>query len=363
MQSAAFEKKDRARWNAFIAAADNGHVMQSFEWGEVLAKLGWKPIRIAVVENKAVKAAMAMYVRKVPLINRSIIYSPCGPVLDFTREKTADCLIAEAKKVGAGYNAVFLQLFPNILENDTDSIRALSGKGFVKIEKQGLLRLTQPLWVYKVDISRSEKEILGNMKKKTRYGINFSRKQGIQVEERKSADDLENFYAMLRDNGRKKNFPVRGYKYFKAIWKEMGPNGSARLFFAKHGDQVLAAELAFVFGDTCYGMYRASSLKDRNLQANYALVWGVMTWARERNLKWYDLRGVASFNPPENHSGYGVFKFKEGFGGVPLTFSGDYYCIFNQRLNRAWEAVEKGLNVGGLKLLKTYNRLAPGFMK
>jgi lipid II:glycine glycyltransferase (peptidoglycan interpeptide bridge formation enzyme) len=363
MQCMTTTVNDRDRWNRFVVASGKGHIMQSYEWGEVLKAQGWQPFRIAVMQNNAIEAVMAVYLKKIPAMNTCIIYSPCGPVLNFTQEKIADCLIEGAKKVGAENKAVFLQLFPNVLENDAASIDAISGRGFVKIEKQGLLRLTQPSWVYKVDIGPSEKEILGNMKKRTRYSINFSKKKGITVEEKKSGDDLKLFYCMLRELGRRKNFPVRSFNYFRAIWKEMAPGGLARLFFAKHGDQVLAAEMAFVFGDTCYGMYRASSLKERNLRANYALVWGVMTWARERNLKWYDLRGVASFNPPETHSGYGVFKFKEGFGGIPHTYIGDYYHIFDKKRYRLWQAAETVFNRAGLKIINTFYKIRSRFME
>jgi lipid II:glycine glycyltransferase (peptidoglycan interpeptide bridge formation enzyme) len=107
-------------------------------------------------------------------------------------------------------------------------------------------------------------------------------------------------------------------------------------------------------------MYRASSPLGRSLQANYTLVWELIRWARQRGLKRYDLRGVASFAPSEDHSGCGGFKFKKGWGGTPRTYAGDYYHILNPRLFRLWEAAEHAVNFAGMALLNTGCRVKEG---
>jgi lipid II:glycine glycyltransferase (peptidoglycan interpeptide bridge formation enzyme) len=352
--------EDRSRWNAFVAGPGRGHVMQSYEWGEVMRRRGWEPVRIAAVRGKAFCGAMALYLRRIPLLPFTFAYSPYGPVLSAAEGGELPCLVERARRLGAERRLIFLQLFPDALAGDEAALAAIIAQGFHRIEKQGILRLTQPLWIYMIDIGRSEAELLAAMKKKTRYGIRFSSRKGVRVEERRSEADLACFHALLVENGRRKNFPVRGLNFYRSIWKEFAPAGLARLFFALHGPEVVAAELAFVFGDTCYGMYRTSSPLGRSLQANYTLVWEVIRWARQRGLKRYDLRGVASFAPPEDHSGYGVFKFKDGWGGTPRTYAGDYYHILNPRLYLIWEAAELVFNVAGIALLKAYYRVKRG---
>lgn len=349
--------EDRDRWNAFVAGPGRGHVMQAYEWGEVMRRRGWEPVRIAAVRGKAFCGAMALYLRRIPLLPFTLAYSPYGPLFAAGGDEALDCLANRARRLGVERRSIFLQLFPDALASDSAALAAITAQGFRRIEKQGILRLTQPLWIYTLDIGRSEAELLSAMKKKTRYGIRFSARKGVRVVERRNETDLECFHALLVDNGRRKGFPVRSRDFYRSIWKELAPAGLARLFFALRGAEVVATELAFVFGDTCYGMYRASSPLGRRLQANYTLVWEVIRWARQMGLKRYDLRGVASFAPPENHSGYGVFKFKEGWGGTPCTFAGDYYHIVNQRLYRAWEVAERAFNVTGIALLKAYYRI------
>ncbi|MCU0561205.1 MAG: peptidoglycan bridge formation glycyltransferase FemA/FemB family protein [Desulfobacterales bacterium] len=352
--------EDRGRWNDFVAGPGRGHVMQAYEWGEVMRRQGWEPVRIAALQGEAFCGAMALYLRRIPVVPWSLAYSPYGPVLRDGDGDALACLAASARRVGAARRSVFLQLFPDLLAADREALAAVAAQGFGRIAKQGILRLTQPLWTYTLDIGRPEAEILAAMKKKTRYGIRFSARKGVRVEERRGAADLECFHALLVENGRRKDFPVRGLRFYRSIWKELAPAGLARLFFARCGGETVAAELAFVFGETCYGMYRASSPRGRSLQANYSLVWEVIRWARRMGLRRYDLRGVASFAPPADHSGYGVFKFKEGWGGTPRTYAGDYYHIVHPALYRAWEAAERAFNMAGIALLKTYYRARRG---
>ena len=75
------------------------------------------------------------------------------------------------------------------------------------------------------------------------------------------------------------------------------------------------------------------------------------------------MRGVASFNPPETHSGSGVFKFKEGFGGIPHTYIGDYYHIFDKKRYRLWQAAETVFNRAGLKIINTFYKIRSRFME
>jgi lipid II:glycine glycyltransferase (peptidoglycan interpeptide bridge formation enzyme) len=187
----------RDRWNAFAAGPGRGHVMQSYEWGEVMRRRGWEPVRIAAVRGDAFRGAMALYLRRIPPVPLTLAYSPYGPVPAASDGEALACLTACAREIGARRCSIFLQLFPDALAADATALAALTARGFRRIEKQGILRLTQPLWIYTLDIGRSEAELLAAMKKKTRYGIRFSARQGVRVEERRSEADLARFHALL----------------------------------------------------------------------------------------------------------------------------------------------------------------------
>jgi lipid II:glycine glycyltransferase (peptidoglycan interpeptide bridge formation enzyme) len=346
---------ESAKWNQFVSDSPKSHIFQSYEWGEAASHHGWMPLRVVIEEGDDIKACISLLKRKIRTTPWSILYCPRGPVIEFKDENILDRLMNAIHQIAASHRAIFLQINPQLFDGDRAISERLTKRGFVKREKFGLFRLMQPEWVYRVDVRQTEKELLDRMKSKTRYNIKLAAKKGIEIVEKQTIEDLHKFYDILKKTSARKKFALRGFSYFQAIWQEMVPNGLATLFFATYKGERLAGVLVFIFGNMCWYMYGASDDKYRNLMPSYALHWYVIQWAQKKGCAWYDLRGVPSFNPPSGHSGYGVYRFKKGFGGDPYTFLGDFYFIYKPRLYACWEKGEAVLNRFGKLLLKFFS--------
>ena len=61
-------------------------------------------------------------------------------------------------------------------------------------------------------------------------------------------------------------------------------------------------------------LYGASSSSMRNLMPTYALQWKAMLIAKKCDCTEYDMFGVSP-NPDPSHPMYGLYRFKQGFGG------------------------------------------------
>ena len=56
---------DKDRFNAFLARHPKGHILQTWEWGEVKASTGWQPIRLLAERNgEPVARIHALIMRK-----------------------------------------------------------------------------------------------------------------------------------------------------------------------------------------------------------------------------------------------------------------------------------------------------------
>ena len=56
----------REEFNKFGQTMPKGHILQSYEWGEVKAATGWEPIRLLVKEDGVAVAAISILKRKLP---------------------------------------------------------------------------------------------------------------------------------------------------------------------------------------------------------------------------------------------------------------------------------------------------------
>ncbi|HCI80637.1 MAG TPA: hypothetical protein DHW02_13205, partial [Ktedonobacter sp.] len=76
-------------WNQFVSAHPRGHLLQSWQWGELKATSGWSPVRLALYDEDRIVAAAQVLRRTVPHVPLRVghlAYIPKGPVIDWSND-------------------------------------------------------------------------------------------------------------------------------------------------------------------------------------------------------------------------------------------------------------------------------------
>lgn len=320
-----------AEWDNFI----NGHLLQSWAWGELKSRFGWFPVRL-----RSEEAAAQILFRRLPL-GRTIAYIPKGPVLDWSRPEQARSLWtaieAEAKK----QRAIFLKIEPDI-EADEKVIAFLDEMGFIAADT------IQPQTSLVVDIEPEEEAILAAMKQKTRYNIRLAGRKGVAVR-RGEAADVAVFHRLAQTTANRNEFGIHDLAYYRAAYRLFAPERCA-LIIAEYEAEPLAALIAFRQGPTAYYFFGASSNKHRNLMAPYLIQWEAIRWAREQGCRRYDLWGIPDAAPERLEAEFtdrsdglwGVYRFKRGFGGEFTRSIGAYDRVYNPLLYRLYRLYRRG---------------------
>ena len=77
----AWRVTDPGAWNAFVEATPYHAFPQLWEWGEVRAMGGWRPVRLAIGPSHDEPVAGAqLLLRQIPLLGWHLAYAPRGPV-------------------------------------------------------------------------------------------------------------------------------------------------------------------------------------------------------------------------------------------------------------------------------------------
>jgi lipid II:glycine glycyltransferase (peptidoglycan interpeptide bridge formation enzyme) len=97
----------------------------------------------------------------------------------------------------------------------------------------------------------------------------------------------------------------------------------------------VAGLILFLFGSTAWYMYGASTGEHRQLMPNHALQWAAICKARERGCRRYDLWGAPD-KFDESDRLWGVYRFKQGFGGQLIQGVGAFDYPVNRWLYRAF---------------------------
>jgi peptidoglycan pentaglycine glycine transferase (the first glycine) len=330
---------DEITWDRLVSQDPNGHLLQTWDWGELKGAFGWTPWRVAVEQDGVFAAGAQVLYRKLgPL---TMAYIPKGPVFCSEDSEVEQALWQAVHAHSRRMRSISLKVEPEWRDDEPGRHAWLVRHGFGPS-----VRTIQPRRTVIVDLSDDEETILARMKVKWRYNIRLSERKGIQVREA-GRDGMPLFYDLLRVTGERDRFGIHSQKYYERAYDLFSEHGRVRLLLAYHGDAPIAALMPFCFNGQAWYMYGASSNSDRALMPNHLLQWRAMQWARSQGCAQYDLWGISDAGP--NAAGddlQGVQRFKEGFGGEIVRYVGAYDYVYlapvYNVMERLWERRRRG---------------------
>jgi peptidoglycan pentaglycine glycine transferase (the first glycine) len=176
---------DRAEWNGFLTKQQNGHLHQSYEWGELLSSLGNTVVRLGAFEQNKLVATMMLSIADAPLpvslpfSSPKWIYSCRGPNFAPGYEAALDDLLAETHDIAQQENAIVLRLEPNIREEEDERegwSETFRRAGFAANPFSTYGRRN---WV--LDIRPDLSELFQHYNKKWRQNIRQADKRGVTL--------------------------------------------------------------------------------------------------------------------------------------------------------------------------------------
>ncbi len=303
---------------------NSAHPLQSLEWAEFRKKTGVKIIR---TDN------FQLSIHEIPRLPFYIGYFPKGVM---PNKKT----IEELRKIGKENNCIFIQVEPNAIAN---------AERKKDLKNLGLTPAAHPLftkYTFILDITKSEDELLKKMHSKTRYNIRVAQKHGVEIIEDNSDKAFEQYLKLTRETTDRQKFFAHNENYHRLMWETLKGNASkdklsAHLFLAKYKKETLVAWILFVFNNTLYYPYGASSNKFRETMASNLMMWEAIKFGKKLGLKKFDMWGALGPEPDEKDSWYGFHKFKQGYGGELIEFVGSYDLIINRPLYELYKILDK----------------------
>ena len=323
-----------AEWDERIARLPNPHLLQTWEWAQVKAAYGWKPIPL-------VWDGAAAMVLKRQMLNRSyaarlcIHYVPKGPLFDASDPDLQQRVLSDLESFVRKQGAILLKVDPDILLGSgvPGQDGALQFEGGLRFQSELRRRGWRPSGspvqfrnTVIIDLSPSEAELLERMKQKTRYNVRLAEKKGVRVRGG-TVDDLPALYRMYAETSVRDGFVIREEAYYRTVWEAfMGARAGgdapwAEPLIAEVDGEAVAAIFVFFFAGRAYYLYGMSREAHRERMPNYLLQWEAIKRARGCGCTLYDLWGAPEeFN--ENDPMWGVFRFKEGLGGQVIRMMG-----------------------------------------
>jgi len=299
---------EKSRWDAVVS-----HPLQSWAWGDFRAAMGVDAVRLGVFTHNTLTSGWQMTFHKIPHLPYTVGYFPKGPT------PSAD-MLKELVKIGKQKNAIYIQIEPDMLAEEP----------FDSACRRLLRPAHRPLftkYTFVLDLTKTEEELLASFHPKTRYNIRVAQKHGVIIAEDSSEKAFAAYLALSRETTQRQNFYAHNTMYHKTMWKILKDAGVAHLFTATYQNTIVSAWIVFVWKDTVYYPYGASSRSHREVMAPNLMLWEIVRWAKKRGLFYFDLWGALGHDPDPNDPWFGFHRFKEGYRPTPVEFIGSYDLI------------------------------------
>ncbi|MCO6449164.1 MAG: peptidoglycan bridge formation glycyltransferase FemA/FemB family protein [Caldilineales bacterium] len=317
------------------------HILQTSHWAALKSPV-WAGQHYVWGEPEQPDAVVTVLTRRLGRLPLRIQYAPKGPIavssIDIW-DSVLDHLQGLARRSGA----VFIKIDPDVdaeSEFGRELVGVLQTRGWMPSAEQVQFRNT-----VLSDLAANEEVILAGMKQKTRYNIRLAERKGVRVQ---PSDNFAAFYSLYAETSARDGFLIRPASYYRAVMERMQGNSAGQLFLADVDGDVIAGIFLMRFGPTAWYFYGASADRHRNLMPTYLLQWEAMRWAKGQGCTIYDWWGAPD-ELVEDDPMWGVYRFKEGFGGRFTRWIGawDYaprpalYRTYTQAMPRVLDAMRR----------------------
>jgi lipid II:glycine glycyltransferase (peptidoglycan interpeptide bridge formation enzyme) len=249
------------------------------------------------------------------------------------------------KTLGVKNGAIFVKMEPNVLsvvptpevgEEFSTSPEKASGSFALQNGAQDnkgynlvLSKPTLPKYSFLVDLTPPVNEVLGRMHEKTRYNIKLAEKHDVKVERRNDIEAVKIFFNLVTQTEKRQGFLQLNHplSYYEKIFELFNPLGQCFVLVATYEGQPLSAVFLLKFKDTLYYPYGGWSSEHRELMPNNLIHFEAIKLGKELGCKTYDMWGAYKEKDSPGDLWYGVYRFKQGFGGRFVTYAGPYDLV------------------------------------
>ncbi len=322
---------DKDIWNNFILNNDFPFYsfLASWQWSE-FQNLAWKRVLRYWIYNKDDKLVWVLPL----IINKAkrwtYLFAPHTPlVLDSEKQiqiwdnlkrengvklkpetriyffEILEDILKELKQIAKAQKANFIR-FNSPVKNTISNKKQFEKLGFIDAPMHEHAEDTHLL-----DLTKTEEELLKNMKKWDRYYINRAKKEWVEIVLGNTPEQIEILTKMHLEHSKKVGYHAFSRTFIKNLYDVFGDNITT--ISARYEWKVESILMTIKFWKTCVYYIAASDIKHPKFSPNYLCQWEAILNAKSKWCEIYNFWWVSPDSNP-NHPIAWVTKFKRKFG-------------------------------------------------
>src|SRR5439155_1148749 len=178
-----------------------GYLLQSWKWGELQSRFGWRVERLAFHEGRSGVCSLQRSGSLYP--GGAVYYVPRGPVV-VERERLL--VLDELERRAAAGRGLVLRVEPSAVVGD-EWPAFFEGRGVVRAKAVQ----TEATRLVRSDVDPDS--LNAGFKPKTRYNLNLAEKKGVRV---RGSRDVATFARLAAETGKRQGIHLPGVGYYQA---------------------------------------------------------------------------------------------------------------------------------------------------
>lgn len=295
-----------AQWRKICQHHPMANFLQSPTWAKVNQLIGHQ----VIIETFNHHSSALMIIKNAK--RGRYLEIPGGPLLYWQDSSQVKAAFQKIRAIAKQYHCVFIRFRPQLLKNE-QNLALLSSTNSrpapFHLHAQHTLML---------DLTKSENQLLSELRRQTRYEVRRAAKLGLIVEHGNSPELFQKFHQIQSATAARQKFIPPSLEELLAYREAFAER--AQIYLAKTPNQeLIAMGLILIDGQEAEYFEAASTKLNRQFPGAYALQWQVIQDLKKQGIPRYNLWGVAPAGQT-NHRYSKVTTFKTGFGGEVIEF-------------------------------------------
>lgn len=218
--------------------------MQSYPWGEVNRKRGYRIHHLGFFDDDRLCATALLLEKKI--LKWSTFYCPRGPIVNYHDNILLAKSISALKEYVKDHQGLYLKLDSdliirkldkdgNIIEEDKENLCVIK-----ELEKLGgkhkgfttnFIDTANPRFTFRVNVDRSEEELLSSFHNTTRKILKENNPNGLLIK-KGDESDIDSFYEVMKETALRKKMYVEDKKFFLDFYKTLHAYGMSDIYTA-----------------------------------------------------------------------------------------------------------------------------------
>ena len=188
-------------------------------------------------------------------------------------------------------------------------------------------------WTFEIDLSKTEDEIFHKLNSTCRKKVSRAKKNEIIVKHFTNEDckllinDVIKLHTSTYNRAariKRSSMQFRSYDFIEDLFEKL--SDKVIVSCAYYLNKMVSINVSFYKNKTVFPYLAGNELIDSNIGISNFLFFDLFLFLKRKGFLIYDMGGVP-YKPTEKHPAYGVYKFKESFGGEFKVFYSGYYSI------------------------------------